>query len=112
MAFVDLAGTETLEQAGAARKNESQQVSKDLCAVRDVIHSLALGVDASTWRNSLITQVLRNYMVRRTMVILAISPLEADSRQSRMILEFGNKVTIKAPSRFHRNATGTMLTGV
>ncbi|KAK7716377.1 hypothetical protein SLS64_003531 [Diaporthe eres] len=97
MAFVDLAGTETLEQAGAARKNESQQVSKDLCAVRDVIHSLALGVDASTWRNSLVTQVLRNYMVRRTMVILAISPLEADSRQSRMTLEFGNKLLKEGP---------------
>ncbi|KAI7774497.1 hypothetical protein LA080_008286 [Diaporthe eres] len=74
MAFIDLASTETLKQVGAARKNESQQ------------------------RNSLITQVLRNYMIHQTIVILTISPLEANSRQSRITLEFSNKISSPLPN--------------
>lgn len=93
--FVDLAGYERLKLTqidDAVRKEEAKTINLSLSALATVIHSLTYNAKHVPWRNSKLTQVLKNAMSGNSMtsVILTIGPSGRYVTETLNTLYFGH----------------------
>ncbi|KAL9648913.1 hypothetical protein ABK040_008293 [Willaertia magna] len=96
--FVDLAGSECIEQSGVVSGSEqfleSSFVNRSLSALEDVMVAMAQKRSHIPFRNSKLTQVLRDSVEgdSKMIIILTISPLLKFSHESLHALSFGARV--------------------
>ena len=108
LTFVDLAGSERMIQTGndPIRKQEAIQVNRSLSTLRDVVECLATQKPYIPWRNSQLTQQLRQVLRSPDGVLLVMLCVNHNTQQTMETLRFGRKATkinkckIPPPSAF------------
>lgn len=95
LTFIDLAGSERMTQTGddPSRKQEAIHVNKSLSALRDVVECIATGKSYIPWRNSTLTQQIRQVLRSPDSILLIILCLNHQKQQALDTLRFGRKAT-------------------
>ena len=92
ISFVDLAGSERVKKSGASgdTMKEAQAINKSLSALGDVIAALHGNQKHIPFRNSKLTYLLQDSLSRaaRVLMVVNISPLEADASETICSLAF------------------------
>ncbi|KAJ1487865.1 putative C-terminal motor kinesin, partial [Baffinella frigidus] len=111
--LIDLAGCERLSRSGAEgeRLKEAQNINKSLSALGDCVQSLVSKSKHVPFRNSRLTFLLQDSLGgdAKTLMILCVSPAEADSSETACALHFGARVrnVVLGPARKRSTPAGT-----
>jgi hypothetical protein len=94
--LVDLAGSERLSRSGAQgeRLREAQNINRSLSALGDCVQSLVSKSKHVPFRNSKLTHLLQDSLGgdSKTLMILCISPEDADASETTCALHFAARV--------------------
>ncbi|KAA0151330.1 hypothetical protein FNF31_06866 [Cafeteria roenbergensis] len=92
LSLVDLAGSERLARssASAERLREARSIGRSLSALGDVVAAFRSGLSHIPYRNSVLTQVLRDALSgdARVAMIAAVSPDAVDAAETAATLHF------------------------
>jgi kinesin family protein C2/C3 len=110
--LIDLAGSENVGRSGAIGSSlrEAQNINKSLSALGDVVHALiekrrSGGNLHVPFRNSKLTMLLRDSLQgnSKTIMILQVSPAQADVCETMNSLSFGQRVRTVEIDKAMRN---------
>ena len=97
LTLIDLAGSESLSTSVVTKqmKRETCSINKSLSALGDVMHALQKNSSFVPFRNSKLTELLRDSLGGRakTLMVVQTSPLEKYVKETRSTLDFASRVS-------------------
>jgi hypothetical protein len=100
--FVDLAGSEKISTSGDHLFNESVSINKSLLALQRVVDARASNTPVPSYRDSVLTRLLRNCFAGNSLTTLlaTVSPLDCYFSESLNTLRFASKAAqiVQAPT--------------
>ena len=94
--LIDLAGSEKMSSSSGdlERQKEATAINKSLSSLGDVISAIIRGDSYIPFRNSKLTHMLQNFMGgdAKTLMIVNVSPLQANAYETKNSLLFASKV--------------------
>ena len=101
LTLIDLAGSENLSTKKTSKqtKMETCNINRSLSALGDVMHALQKNASFVPFRNSKLTELLRDSLGGRakTLMVVQTSPLEDNVKQTRSTLDFASRVSKNMP---------------
>lgn len=96
--LVDLAGSERIDKTGVQGRqlDEAKKINLGLLALGQVIHSLARKLKHIPYRDSKLTQLLRNCLGgnARTLIMVSVSPHSSNASETLSAMRFGSRASL------------------